>query len=57
MKLIGYAAYAGTKNVEKEFEGKFNMTGDGQSSVSLHFIPTQLVESNAMYFCAAYITQ
>ncbi|KAI4898446.1 hypothetical protein NFI96_000502 [Prochilodus magdalenae] len=55
LKLIAYASYENIKQIEPEYKGHFNVTGNGEKSVTLHVLQARQVEDSAMYFCAAYI--
>ena len=57
LKLIGYARYSSTKDIEEEYRDNFNITGDGRSSASLHIKQARQVKDSAAYFCAAYYAQ
>ena len=57
LKLIGYARYSTTKEIEKEYKDHFNITGDGRSSASLYILKARQVEDSAAYFCAASYAQ
>lgn len=57
MKLIGYARYKTIQDIENEYKGRFSVTGDGESHVSLHINQTRVIEDSALYFCAASYAQ
>lgn len=56
LKLIGYVRYTSIKEIEKDFQGHFTVTGDGQTSASLQIPKARQVPHSALYFCAAYYT-
>ncbi|KAL7872927.1 hypothetical protein AOLI_G00119980 [Acnodon oligacanthus] len=57
LKLIGFMRMTTLRTIEPEYEGHFNVSGNGQSFVSLHILQARQVEDSAMYFCAAYEAQ
>ncbi|KAF5891687.1 T-cell receptor beta variable [Clarias magur] len=55
LTFIGYKSQTSTPKIEKDFESKVEMAGDGSKNVSLTI--SDLVSSDSMvYFCAAYYT-
>ncbi|KAF5891682.1 T-cell receptor beta variable [Clarias magur] len=55
LTFIGYQYAKSSKTIEKDFESKVEMAGDGSKNVSLTI--SDLVSSDSMvYFCAAYYT-
>ncbi|XP_056249819.1 uncharacterized protein LOC130180343 [Seriola aureovittata] len=52
LKLIGYMNYKNPK-VEKEFEGHFDVSGDGEKTAFLHILNLTHPEDSGEYFGAA----
>ncbi|KAG7220801.1 hypothetical protein INR49_031458 [Caranx melampygus] len=54
LKLIGYVRYK-KPTMEPEFEGHFDVSGDGEKAVFLHILNPRHPEDSAEYFGAANI--
>ncbi|KAG7220809.1 hypothetical protein INR49_017800 [Caranx melampygus] len=52
LKLIGYVRYK-KPTMEPEFEGHFDVSGDGEKAVFLHILNPRHPEDSAEYFGAA----
>ncbi|KAK1792920.1 hypothetical protein P4O66_001646 [Electrophorus voltai] len=57
LKPIGYVRLTSNKQIEKEYEGHFNVAGDGESAASLEILQVRQEEDSAVYFCSAYYSQ
>lgn len=56
LKLVGFTAYTSAQNVEKSFQGSFNVSGDGEKEAFLHLLKLSHPKDSGHYFCAAYST-
>lgn len=52
MTLIGFARYD-SQTVEGPFQALYNVSGDGRSASSLHFLAENEAHASVIYFCAA----